>query len=103
MIKYIILVTFMLFLNGCDFKKVDEGKTPPKEAMKCGAGKCGAKMINTKSDTNNTKRFEEKSPMKCGAGKCGSVKIELTNVSSIHIYYSWIIRIGIWCFVCLVI
>jgi len=79
--KYVILAIAILFLSGCDFKAVDEGKTPPKEAMKCGAGKCGAKMINPGlKDTNKSKeqKVAPKSTMKCGgdmkcaAGKCGN-------------------------------
>lgn len=69
--KYFLLAVFILFVNGCDFKKVDEGKAPPKEAMKCGAGKCGAKMINKsldadKNETNPTEKVLPKSSMKCG-------------------------------------
>ena len=69
-----ILLSVLVFVS-CDFKKVEEGKTPPKSAMKCGVGKCGASMYKSSSESN--KSFPKKSPaMKCGAGKCGAVKIE---------------------------
>jgi len=46
----ILLLLFTLFgLSGCDFKKVEKGNTPPKSAMKCGAGKCGANMFDGNS------------------------------------------------------
>lgn len=44
--KYFILVVFVLLLNGCDFKKVEDGDSPKDATMKCGAGKCGANMFN---------------------------------------------------------
>ena len=47
--KYIILVFILLFLNGCDFKDVEEGKKIPSSGMKCGAGKCGANMFDGNS------------------------------------------------------
>ncbi len=74
--KLIFLTITLLLLSGCDFKEVEKGKTPPKSAMKCGAGKCGASMF----DNNSTPK--KKAPptmkcggdMKCGAGKCGGNK-----------------------------
>ncbi len=62
--KYIILSIFILLFSGCDFKKVDEGNTPPPSAMKCGAGKCGASMMETNSSAAPV--------MKCAPGKCGA-------------------------------
>jgi len=49
MIREIVtsLVLLTLFsLSGCDFREVEKGKSPPKSAMKCGAGKCGANMFD---------------------------------------------------------
>jgi len=75
--KYFTLAIFILFLNGCDYKKVEDGDAPKqstmkcgaamqekqKPTMKCGAGKCGAAM---------QEKPKEKPVMKCGPGKCGS-------------------------------
>ena len=44
--KYLVLAIFVLFVSGCDFKKVDEGEAKSVPAMKCGAGKCGANMFD---------------------------------------------------------
>jgi len=68
--KYFVLVVFILFLSGCDYKKVDEGEAKSAPTMKCGAGKCGAAM-NAKKPKPKEKQ-EAKPAMKCGAGKCGS-------------------------------
>jgi hypothetical protein len=54
--KYFLLLISMLLLLGCDFKKVEEGKTPPASAMKCGAGKCGASMFNSNSALDKKKK-----------------------------------------------
>ena len=62
--KYLALAIFVLFLSGCDYKKVEEGEAKATPAMKCGAGKCGAAMM---------KKEEKKAPvMKCAPGKCGA-------------------------------
>jgi uncharacterized low-complexity protein len=45
----ILVLTTLFSLSGCDFKKVEEGKAPKQSAMKCGAGKCGASMIDDSS------------------------------------------------------
>ena len=44
--KYFVLAIAILFLSGCDYKKVDEGEAKSAPAMKCGAGKCGANMFD---------------------------------------------------------
>ena len=66
--KFLVLIVAILFLNGCDYKKVDEGEAKSAPTMKCGAGKCGAAM-NVKKPKEKQKT---KPAMKCGAGKCGS-------------------------------
>jgi uncharacterized low-complexity protein len=54
---YKILVFITLFsFSGCDFKKVEEGNAPKQSAMKCGAGKCGASMIDDNSVLNKKKK-----------------------------------------------
>ena len=76
--KYIILAISIFLLLGCDYRKVEKGKTPPKSAMKCGAGKCGASMYDTNSTPKKRVAPAMKcgGDMKCGSGKCGAVKIE---------------------------
>jgi len=39
----------IIFLAGCDFKKVDKGEDSLEGGMKCGAGKCGANMFDGNS------------------------------------------------------
>ena len=57
MIKTTLFAFIVLFsLNGCDFKKVEEGNAPPKSAMKCGAGKCGANMFDGNSALEKKKK-----------------------------------------------
>jgi uncharacterized low-complexity protein len=53
--KYFLLALLVLMINGCDFKEVEEGKAAPKSAMKCGAGKCGASMIEEGSALDDKK------------------------------------------------
>ncbi len=36
----------LIFLGGCDFRKVDKGGDVLGDGMKCGAGKCGANMFD---------------------------------------------------------
>jgi len=62
--KYFILATFVLFLSGCDYKKVEEGDAKAAPAMKCAPGKCGAAM--------QSKEKKDAPAMKCAPGKCGS-------------------------------
>ena len=54
--KTLFLLLMVIGFIGCDFKKVEEGKTPPKSAMKCGAGKCGANMFDSNSALDKKKR-----------------------------------------------
>ena len=54
---YKILIAIALFsFWGCDFKKVEEGNAPKQSAMKCGAGKCGASMIDDNSVLEKKKK-----------------------------------------------
>ena len=49
MIKYLLVITSLFILSGCDFQKVDKGEDSLAGGMKCGAGKCGANMFDGNS------------------------------------------------------
>jgi len=63
-----LLLISILLISGCDFKKVQEGNKDPKEAMKCGAGKCGSSMLEDDSPLRKNET-NKKSGAKCGAQK----------------------------------
>jgi len=44
-----IALLSLVFLGGCDFRKVDKGGDSLEGGMKCGAGKCGANMFDGNS------------------------------------------------------
>ena len=77
--KYFMLIIAIVFLSGCDFKPVDEGKALPKSAMKCGAGKCGANMFDTNSALDKKKKnilsqMKEEDPRKDCVTKAKTTK-----------------------------
>ena len=76
--KYLAIALTVLLFNACDYKEVDEGKAAPKSAMKCGAGKCGAAMMEQSKNVP-----EKKAPaMKCAPGKCGAAMMEKSSDSN---------------------
>ncbi len=59
----------LIFLGGCDFRKVDKGGDVLGGGMKCGAGKCGANMFDgntalAKKKNNMLSQMREKDSRK---------------------------------------